>query len=160
VNERLIRWAQTAPRTTPTPVHGDYRFDNCVLDADMRVAAVLDWEMSTVGDPLCDLGMLLVYWSEPGSGAIAEIGLAEGITAHPGFPGRREVVERYALLTGRDVSDIAMYAALGYYKLAAILQGIYARHRSGLTVGEGFDHLGSRVPHLLTLALDHADRTI
>lgn len=160
VNDRLTRWAEALPKSTPTPVHGDYRFDNCVLDADMRVGAVLDWEMSAVGDPLCDLGMLLVYWSDPGDGAWSQIGLAERVTDHPGFPTRREVTNRYALLTGRDTTDIAMYTVLGYYKLAAILQGIHVRHRLGLTVGKGFGRLGSRVPHLLTLALERADHEI
>ncbi|MFL6130133.1 MAG: phosphotransferase family protein [Mycobacteriales bacterium] len=112
-------------------VHGDYRLDNVVLDpADPgRVAAVLDWEMSTLGDPLADLGLLVVYWQQgrpPGAPVVTP-----SVTALPGFPSRSAVVERYAARTGRDVAALPWYVGFGYFKLAVVVAGIAARHRAG-----------------------------
>jgi len=153
LEDALQGWARALPVFPGTAVHGDFRLDNCVFDQDMNVAAVLDWEMSAAGDPLCDLGLLLVYWSDPGDGDRSRTGLAERATDHPGFLTRAELVDLYGRLTGRDTSGVPWYVALGYYKLAAILQGINTRHSRGQTVGDGFDALGDRVPHLLDLGL-------
>ena len=109
-------------------VHGDYRLDNCLVTADGRIAAVLDWELCTLGDPLADLGLLLVYWTEPSDAYAA---LPESATALPGFAGRSELVERYAAASGRDVDQVDYYVAFGYWKLACILEGVYARYRGG-----------------------------
>lgn len=111
-------------------VHGDYRLDNVVLDpADPgRVAAVLDWEMSTLGDPLADLGLLLVYWRQAGDG---RPGITPTVTDLPGFPTRADVVARYAGRTGRDVSALPWYVAFGYFKLAVVVAGIVARQKAG-----------------------------
>jgi aminoglycoside phosphotransferase (APT) family kinase protein len=127
--------AELADRLPEAPagpvVHGDYRLDNVVLDpADPgRVAAVLDWEMSTLGDPLADLGLLVVYWQQnlpPGSPVVTP-----SVTGLPGFPSRLDVVERYAARTGRDVSALPWYVGFGYFKLAVVVAGIVARHRAG-----------------------------
>jgi aminoglycoside phosphotransferase (APT) family kinase protein len=110
-------------------VHGDFRIDNCVFGADGRVRAVLDWELCTLGDPLADLGLLMVYWIEPGESARF---MPNGTpTAVAGFPARRALAEHYAAASGLDISDLGFYTALGYWKLACILEGIYARYSSG-----------------------------
>jgi aminoglycoside phosphotransferase (APT) family kinase protein len=109
-------------------VHGDYRLDNAMLANDGSVAAVLDWEICTLGDPLADVGLLMVYWTEPGDTTSA-LGVAP--TVVPGFASRAEVKARYAAQTGRDVSNLGYYVAFGYWKLACILQGVLARYLAG-----------------------------
>jgi aminoglycoside phosphotransferase (APT) family kinase protein len=137
-----------------TLVHGDYRLDNTVLDPGHpgRIAAVLDWEMSTLGDPLADVGLLLVYWSDPDDAGPRRAALiTPAATAHEGFPRRREVVELYATRSGRDVSALPWYEAFGFFKLAVVCAGIAARHRAGAMVGEGFEDVGARVAPLVDL---------
>jgi aminoglycoside phosphotransferase (APT) family kinase protein len=134
-------------------VHGDYRLDNMliVLGDEPRIAAVVDWEMSTLGDPLADLGLTLSYWAEPGEDDLLEISVAT-VTAQPGFFSRAEFAARYADLTGRDVSGIGYYMAFGCFKLAVVLEGINARFLQHKTVGEGFDREGRAVPLLIERA--------
>ncbi len=115
-------------------VHGDYRLDNTVLDDGGQVLAILDWEISTLGDPLADLGLLLVYWAEPEDGAPSLIGVAP--TTLPGFPRRADLLERYEAASGLDVSGIAYYRAFGFWKLACILQGVHVRYASGAPAGD------------------------
>jgi aminoglycoside phosphotransferase (APT) family kinase protein len=109
-------------------VHGDYRLDNCMVGDDGRVKAVLDWEICTLGDPLADLGLLHVYWTGPNDAASAWNGSA---TTAPGFFDRPELTERYAQVSGRDVSPLPFYIAFAYWKLACILEGVYARYLGG-----------------------------
>ncbi|MEU4211209.1 phosphotransferase family protein [Streptomyces sp. NPDC026206] len=126
----------------PTVVHGDYRLDNVLIGADDTVAAVLDWEMSTLGDPLTDLGLLVMYGEledVPGSPLTTTRGA-------PGHPAPAEIVERYAARSGRDVSALPWYTAFAYFKLAVILEGIHRRYTLGQTVGAGFDRIGPLVP--------------
>ena len=111
-----------------TIVHGDYRLDNCIVDDDGNVIAVLDWELCTLGDPLADLGFMFVYWAEAGDAFVVIDGSA---TALAGFPTRSELLAHYEALTQRDASQIGYYVALGYWKLACILQGVLVRYRSG-----------------------------
>jgi aminoglycoside phosphotransferase (APT) family kinase protein len=111
-----------------TIVHGDYRLDNCMLGPDGSIIAVLDWELCTLGDPLADLGLLLVYWAEPGESGSLAVTPATGIE---GFPNRAELVERYAAATGRDTSAIDFYVAFGYWKLACIIEGVFSRYAGG-----------------------------
>ncbi len=115
-------------------VHGDYRLDNTVLDKNGAVRAILDWEICTLGDPMADLGLLLVYWSEPGDEAAALLGAAP--TMAKGFASRDEVLKAYAAHSPLDVSDVAYYQAFGYWKLACILQGVFARYSAGATAGD------------------------
>ncbi|MGB7052355.1 MAG: phosphotransferase family protein [Acidimicrobiales bacterium] len=115
-------------------VHGDYRLDNTVLDDDGNVLAILDWEICTLGDPLADLGLLLVYWAEPEDGAPSLIGVAP--TTLPGFCRRAELLDRYATASDLDVSGIAYYRAFGFWKLACILQGVHVRYASGAPAGD------------------------
>jgi len=128
-------------------LHGDYRIDNVMLDRHdpTRIVAVLDWEMATLGDPLCDLGMLLMYWGQAGEQMATG---AHAITAAAGFPTRNEIIERYALQTGFPLEDLRVYIAFAYFKLAVIVEGIHARHLDGLTVGEGYDGMAAIPPVL------------
>jgi aminoglycoside phosphotransferase (APT) family kinase protein len=116
-------------------VHGDYRLDNVVLSPAGRVLAVLDWELCTLGDPLADLGLLLVYWAEPGDAALP---LGTAPTRLPGFPPRAALTESYAARSGRAVDQLDYYVAFGCWKLAVILEGVYARYAAG-AYGEGDD---------------------
>ena len=104
-----------------------------VLDDAGGVRAVLDWEICTLGDPMADVGMLMVYWTDPDDAAVAL--LDGGATTAPGFSRRDQVLAAYADASGRDVSKIDYYAAFGYWKLACILQGVYARYIAGAGVG-------------------------
>jgi aminoglycoside phosphotransferase (APT) family kinase protein len=126
VHDRLA--ADVPDQGPATIVHGDYRLDNVILSEEGDVRAVLDWELCTLGDPLADLGLLTVYWSEPGDEMTP---LLAAPTTVPGFPTRRDLAERYAAASGRDISQLDYYAAFGYWKLAIILEGVYGRFRSG-----------------------------
>lgn len=136
----------------PAVLHGDYRLDNVILAAGApgRIAAIVDWEMAALGDPLADLGLLLVYW-DPACEPV--LGDGHVPAANPGFLSARELTERYARRSGRDVSALPFHRALGYFKLAVIAEGIHARHLAGRTVGPGFDRVGSAVPALLRSGL-------
>ncbi len=126
VHERL---AARIPEQGPaTIVHGDYRLDNMILTPDGEVAAVVDWELCTLGDPLADVGLLMVYWPEPGEELVA---LGQPATLAPGFPKREELKARYTERSGRDLSELDFFVALGYWKLAIILEGVYARYAAG-----------------------------
>jgi aminoglycoside phosphotransferase (APT) family kinase protein len=130
------RLAQTVPVTQRAGItHGDYRLDNCLLDPQVRgrVRAVLDWEMSTLGDPLTDLGMLFVYWPQAGEDRGVSV---SGVTTLPGFPTRLELAERYAAGTGTDLSALNWYVGFAYFKFAAIVAGIVARSKAGAMAGK------------------------
>jgi aminoglycoside phosphotransferase (APT) family kinase protein len=138
-------------------VHGDFRLDNALvrLRPEPEIAAVVDWEMSTLGDPLSDLGLTLVYWADPGEDdRTPQIGST--VTRAPGFLTRAEFAERYASLTGYDLADLDFYVAFGCFKLAVILEGIHARFLQKATVGEGFDQIGASVP----VFVDRAHRVL
>jgi aminoglycoside phosphotransferase (APT) family kinase protein len=111
-----------------TIVHGDYRLDNTMVDGNGSVIAVLDWEICTLGDPLADLGLLLVYWTGPGDEQSAWNG---GATTADGFLDREHLVERYAAVSGRDVSALPFYVSFAHWKLACILEGVYSRYLGG-----------------------------
>ena len=111
-----------------TLVHGDYRLDNCMVDDAGDVVAVLDWEICTLGDPLADVGLLTVYWTGPDDPPGA---WTAGATTEPGFWPRARIAERYAEVSGRDVSDLGFYVAFAYWKLACIFEGVYSRYLGG-----------------------------
>ena len=128
----------------PTVVHNDFKLDNLMFDDGLsRVEAVLDWEMTTVGDPLADLGLTLCYWT---------IGSAYAAPAGPGWFSREELIARYAELTGRDVGRVGWYETLGVFKLAVILQQIYVRWVRGQTADERFRDFGGRIRMLIERA--------
>jgi aminoglycoside phosphotransferase (APT) family kinase protein len=156
--EELARRLRAALPTSPAPtiVHGDYRLDNTMLATDDpgRVVAVLDWEMATLGDPLTDVGLFLLYWGQGDAQAIAT---GRSIPADAGFLTSDEVIERYARASGRPVDNLDFYVVLAAYKLAIIVEGIHARFLMGKTLGEGFDTMGDAVERLAAWALDKAD---
>jgi aminoglycoside phosphotransferase (APT) family kinase protein len=129
----------------PAVVHGDYRLDNVLIDAEDRITAILDWEMSTLGDPLTDLGLLVMY-SAPLELPDSPISTTASAAGHPD---PAEIIERYAARSGRDVSDVAWYTAFAWFKLAVILEGIHYRYTLGRTVGAGFDRIGELVPFFI-----------
>jgi len=111
-----------------TLVHGDYRLDNCMVDATGEVIAVLDWEICTLGDPMADLGLLMVYWNGPDDDTSA---WANPVNTADGFFNRAQLAERYARVSGRDISHLDFYVSFAYWKLACILEGVYARYLGG-----------------------------
>jgi aminoglycoside phosphotransferase (APT) family kinase protein len=121
----LARVPEQGPATL---VHGDYRLDNCMVDDDGNVVAVLDWEICTLGDPLADIGLLQVYWTGPGDDPSAWDGSA---TTAAGFLDRGDLAARYAAVSGRDLTDLPFYVSFAYWKLACILEGVYARYLGG-----------------------------
>lgn len=131
-----------------TIVHGDFRLDNLLVDDDDQVTAVLDWEMSTLGDPLTDLALMLAYQQLGELPGPSEAVVTDAPRA-PGYLGRREVIERYATGSGRDVDDLGFHLSLAFFKLAVILEGIYLRHSRGQTVGAGFDGIGDMIVPLI-----------
>lgn len=149
--EQLAVWLEEripADPTRPTLVHGDYKLDNVMLDAahPARLAAVFDWEMSAIGDPLVDLGILLCYWvhiaDESRNDAVATV------TSRPGWFHREQILERYAARAKTSLGNIALYEVFAVFKLAVVLQQIYARYVRGQTDDPRFEPLGERVTML------------
>jgi aminoglycoside phosphotransferase (APT) family kinase protein len=161
IEELHNRLETSLPRQSAAGItHGDYRLDNVMYSPDdpRRIAAVLDWEMCTIGDPLCDLGLLLVYWVERPDEPSAQRLHGRALTVEDGFYTRQQIVERYAARSARDLSTLDWYVAFGAYKLAIIAEGIHARFLLGMTVGEGFDRMGELVPLVVDGALETAQR--
>jgi len=145
VHERLA--ARIPEQRATAIVHGDYRLDNAIVGPDGEIRAILDWEICTLGDPRADLGLLMVYWAEPGEPP-ALVGVSP--TTAPGFPTRQELLERYAATSGSTPDDLAYFMAFGYWKLACILQGVHARYAAGAAAGDrsSVSGLGSAVADL------------
>jgi aminoglycoside phosphotransferase (APT) family kinase protein len=150
---KLLESVPASPRSSI--VHGDYRLDNVMVEpaGSFRVNGVLDWELSTLGDPLADLGMTLTYWHDQGDAERAQIPVAVGITAKDGFPTARELAQTYAELTGIDLANMGFYLGFGAMKLAVILEGVHSRYLGGQTVGSGYDRAGEAVHVLVARGL-------
>jgi aminoglycoside phosphotransferase (APT) family kinase protein len=157
--EAIARWlSEHVPGESGAAlIHNDYKFDNLLLDPDdlTRIVAVLDWEMATVGEPLMDLGTTLGYWVEAGDPAEFQAA-AMGPTNVPGGLSRRDLADRYAEATGREVTHAVFFCCFGLFKIAAIVQQIYARYRRGHTQDARFGRLGGLVGALLR----QAERTL
>jgi aminoglycoside phosphotransferase (APT) family kinase protein len=146
LHDQLAASVPASPRFSL--LHGDYRLDNVLVDTGdpdgPRITAVLDWEMATLGDPLADLGLLVVY-----SGSDPDDPITGGVSVAPGYPSVPDLVDRYANRTGTDVSTLDWYVGLACFKLAVVLEGIHFRFTQGKTVGAGFDQIGDRVPGIV-----------
>lgn len=152
----VVHWLERhlPPSPPPTLIHNDWRLDNMALDPDDpgRVAAVFDWDMCTVGDPLADLGTLLTSWVQAGE---AREGVTGTMPSHvPGFLTRAEAVERYARRRGVDVSTMPYYYAFGLFKMGVVLQQIYYRYHRGQTHDPRFAPLGDFAAFLFERSLD------
>lgn len=151
------RWLAANMPETPrtTIVHGDYRLGNVMVanNPPARIIAIFDWEMSTLGDPLADLGYLTITWSEPGDPETMFSALS-AITRREGFPSRRELVERYAAKTGTDVGDLRWYQALALWKAAVFMEGNYKRLLAGTTDDPFLRMFDRGVPQLAEAALE------
>jgi aminoglycoside phosphotransferase (APT) family kinase protein len=156
--DRVVNWLhdRLPPATGATLVHNDYKLDNVMMRADgTRVEAVLDWEMTTLGDPLSDLGLVMCYWAWASKAAEDDPHPATPvISTQPGWYTRDEFLHRYASKTGRDVTNVGYHEVLGIFKLAVILQQIYYRFHVGQTKDERFRHFDKRVRGLVKLAAE------
>ena len=164
--DRVVQWLVDgipAESAKPTIVHNDFKLDNIMLaEADpATVVAVLDWEMSTVGDPLIDLGLLLTYWTmQGGKGTEGEAdrnNSLRAITNGPGWLTREEIINRYETKTGRDLTRIPFYETFARFKVAVIIQQIYFRYVQGQTRDERFRNFDGLVRQLALEALELAE---
>jgi aminoglycoside phosphotransferase (APT) family kinase protein len=148
----LVRWLlENVPESpAPTVIHNDYKLNNILWDTEdvAQPVAVLDWEMTTIGDPLFDLAVALSYWVRPDDPEELTHVLPT-VTTYPGFISREEFIERYARKSGRDLSSLHFYLTFAYFKNAVILQQIYARWRRGQTKDKRFASFGEWVCHLI-----------
>lgn len=140
----------------PAVVHGDFKLDNVMVDPGNvgRIVAVFDWEMSALGDPLVDLGIFLAYW-QPTSPPEQRDALTT-VTDRPGYLTRDEVVERYAVKSGRDVANVRYYEVFALFKIAVVIQQIYYRYVKGQTADARFATFDARVKYLATAAAQRA----
>nr|WP_239542597.1 phosphotransferase family protein [Micromonospora terminaliae] len=151
-DELHARLAAAVPAdSAPGIVHGDYRLDNVLVDEHDRLTAVVDWEMATLGDPLTDLALLVLYQR---LGRLVGPAVAEASSA-PGFLTEDEILDRYAAASGRALPPLGFHLGLAAFKLATILEGIHVRHLRGQTVGAGFDQLGEVTELLLDAGLTY-----
>ena len=159
--EFLTRWlADHIPESpAPTIIHNDFKLNNMLLDPEdlTKVVAVLDWEMTTVGDPLFDLAVSLSYWVERDDPEEMR-NILPTVTTLPGFMTRAEMMELYARLSGRDLSSMHFYMTFAYFKLAVILQQIDYRWKRGQTGDRRFASFGERVRRLIQHAAQLAER--
>ena len=147
------RWLSehTPPMQPPAVIHGDYKLDNVMFAPRLPVEliAVVDWEQSTIGDPLVDLGWMIGLWADPWTGLSWFAGMDD-------VPTRQELIARYGDATGRDLSNIAFYCVLGMFKLACVMEGSYARFKAGTSDDAYFAALEAGVPVLAQRALEFA----
>lgn len=156
VDEVIRMLRRSLPETTlPGIVHGDYKIDNLLISHEdpTHILGVLDWEMSTLGDTLADLGMLVSFWDEIGK---FHNPITAGATALEGFPTADEVVKKYADLRGISIDSLEWYIIFADLKLGVILEQIHARHLAGTTVGDWYDDIGDMIGPILGRAHDRA----
>jgi aminoglycoside phosphotransferase (APT) family kinase protein len=155
--DELAAWlgANRPPAAPPAIMHGDFTFANVMFAPERppRVSAIVDWEQSTIGDPLMDLGWLLGLWAHADEESPATAPGVPWVTQLAGMPTRAEVVARYAERAGRDVSAIEFYQALALFKLVVVLEGSYAKHRTGTSTNAHHADFEWMVPQLIDTAL-------
>lgn len=161
--DTLKKWlVQNIPNSPdPTLIHYDFKLNNTMFREDFsEVVGLFDWEMTTVGDPLADLGVALSYWIESNDSPLLKKGLHKTlpVTSYSGFMKRSEFIEAYAKKSGRDVSNMNFYLAFAYFKLAVICQQIYFRWKKGQTKDERFTNLNEYVRNLIIYSLETASR--
>ncbi len=144
----------------PTVIHYDYKLNNAMFSDDLtRMVGLFDWEMTTVGDPLADLGAAMSYWIQSDDDEMLKRGLGKPpVTVQEGFYTRDEFVEEYAKKSGRDVSDMNFYLTFAYFKLAVICQQIYYRYKKGQTNDQRFAKFNFTVKSLIQYALVESSR--
>ncbi|MFV8826715.1 phosphotransferase family protein [Alkalihalobacterium sp. APHAB7] len=152
--EELTNWLANNIPTSPDPsvIHYDFKLNNSMFAHDdiTKIVGLFDWEMTTVGDPLADLGVALGYWIEDSDPDLLKIGFGKPpVTILPGFMTRSEMVEAYAKRSGRDVSDVHYYLTFAYFKLAVIAQQIYYRYKKGQTNDARFSKFNYTVASLI-----------
>jgi aminoglycoside phosphotransferase (APT) family kinase protein len=152
--------ANTPKMLEPTVIHGDYKLDNVMFAPRVPAVliAVVDWEQSTIGDPLVDLGWVVGLWVEPGEGAT--LAGASPFPPESDVPTRSDLIERYGAQSGRDLSNVAFYCVLGLFKLACVMEGSYARFKAGTSDDSYFAALELGVPALAERALEFANGKI
>lgn len=154
VEQVLRALTRSVPRSHfPGIVHGDYKTDNLMVHPVQRghILGLLDWEMSTLGDTVADLGVMLSFWDQQGESFNP---VTAGVTALPGFPSRDEIFELYVSSRGVEIPDIDWYVAFADFKIAVIMEGILSRHLQGKTVGEGLDSVAGMIAPLLDRAVE------
>ena len=154
VMDKVKEWlrARLPESPAPTIVHGDYKLDNVMYDpATVKIIAVFDWEMSTIGDPLADFGWMLTYWSDPKDAATSS-GIVSSMSNEEGWLSRREMIDLYEQRTGRAMRDFPFYQAFAIFKLAIILEGSYSRYLRGQADDPLFAGFTERVPALADAA--------
>ncbi|MCA0990637.1 phosphotransferase family protein [Pseudalkalibacillus hwajinpoensis] len=159
--DELTKWmASNIPQSqSPTVIHYDYKLNNAMFAHDdySEIVGLFDWEMTTVGDPLADLGAAMGYWLQHDDPEILKAGMGKApVTVMPGFMSRDEFIQSYANKSGRDVSQMNFYLTFAYFKLAVICQQIYYRWKMGQTTDERFRHLNQFVASLIAHARDNA----
>jgi len=140
--------------------HGDYRFDNTILGPDFRIAAVLDWELCTVGDPLADFAWSMMYWNDPGDPYSF---LTSPPTLHPAFMRRDAMIELYATRSGNDVSNLPYFVAFSWWKMACIVEGVHGRALAGASGGaqvSSVEQIAERVDRMLEHSHDAASGSL
>ncbi|MCH6264639.1 phosphotransferase family protein [Neobacillus citreus] len=150
--DTLEKWLidNIPPSPAPTIVHNDFKLNNMMFSSNNpgEVVGVFDWELSTIGDPLTDLASAIAYWTQPDE---ENSGLTS-VTTNPGFLSRKEMLERYAQKSGRDISNIDYYLTFAFYKIAVILQQLYYRWSIGEAPDERFGKLDTGIKNLLNMA--------
>lgn len=158
--ENVMKWlAENIPtQKYATVIHYDYKFNNAMFNEDFtEMVGLFDWEMTTVGDPLADLGVALSYWNQQDDPDLLKSGLgSSSLTVLDGFISRNEFIDLYGQKSGRDITDMNFYMTFAYFKLAVIVQQIYYRYKMGQTRDERFSKFNHYVKSLMT----HCDNTI
>ena len=160
--EQLKQWMlkNVSESETPAIIHYDYKLNNAMFNEEMtEMVGLFDWEMTTVGDPLADLGVAMSYWIQPDDSDLLKKGMGKPpVTVTPGFMTRDEFMEHYARKSGRDLANMNFYQTFAYFKLAVICQQIYYRWKKGQTKDPRFAHLDKFVSSLIQYALYTAEK--